>query len=94
MANGKPKRLELVGWTFWLIAFIVALPVCLFIVWQAAFSTTLPVVRVGASILLAAVFSACLSVAVNFVIEFIDGRRQRAARKIAKKEKKKKRKKR
>ena len=92
MANNKSKRLEPVGWIFWLISFVLFLPLCLFIVWRSAFSTTLPIARVGASILLAAVCSACLSVAVNYVIEFIDGRRQRAARKIAKNKKKKKRK--
>ena len=90
MGNDKSKRLEPVGWIFWLVAFALALPPCLYVVWQAAFTTTLPIVRVGASILLAAVCSACITVAINFVIEHIDGKRQRAARKIAKKKKKKK----
>jgi uncharacterized membrane protein YesL len=90
VANNKSKRLEPVGWIFWLIAFVLSIPLCLYIVWQAAFTSTLPIVRIAASILLAAVFSACLSVAVNFVIDYIDGKRQRAARKIAKKKKKRK----
>lgn len=85
----QDRRLESVGWVFWLVMFAVFVGPLSYLAWQQKYESTAWGVPIIIGMVGAAIVSGVLSSAVNWVLQYRTRNRHKEMRKAARKKKKK-----